>query len=85
MIDIGQNQSQQGRGHVQNVTLHPTIDRTIGRRVPLLIVRSVTGCQEYLYERSHDVMIDRTIGRLPSRLIVRSVATIARTIGRRAQ
>ena len=67
------------------------IDRTIGLRVPRLIVRSVTGCHECSYDRLQDATIgraighrmqrsiDRTIGRRPSRLILLRWSLIATT------
>ena len=58
-------------------SLHPTIDRTIGRRVPRLIVRSVAGCDECSYDRPHagcqDCSYDRSQDALLPRLIVPSV------------
>ena len=68
------------------------MDRTIGRLVPQLIVRSVVGRND----RSHDATIDRAIDRCTQRLIYdrpsgattdRTLghATSARTIGRRMQ
>ena len=54
-------------------SLRPTIDRTIGLRVPRLIVRSVTGCHECSYDRSQDATIARTIGRRMQRLIDRNI------------
>ena len=75
-------------------SLRPTIDRTIGFRVPRCIVHSVTWCHECSYDRSQDATIartigrrmqrsiDRTIGRRPSRVIVHRslIATTSRTI-----
>ena len=58
-------------------SLSPTIDRTIGLRVPRLIVRSVTACHECSYDRSQDATIPRTIGRRMQR-------SIDRNIGRRS-
>ena len=66
------------------------IDRTISRRVPRLIVRSIAGCHDWSYAigrrvprliicaRSQDVAIDRIYDRSQD-------ATIDRTIGRGAQ
>ena len=75
-----------------------TIDRTIGRRMQRLIVRSVARCYDWSCYRSLHPTIDRTIGIRVPRLIIHSVtgchecsydrsqdATIARTIGRRMQ
>ena len=53
------------------------IDRTIGLRVPRLIVRSVTGCHECSYDRLRDATIGRAIGHRMQR-------SIDRTIGRRS-
>ena len=61
-----------------------TIDRTLGHRMPRVLVRSVTGCHDCSYDRCRRMQrsIDRTIGRRPSRLLIhRSLITItSRTI-----
>ena len=61
-----------------------TIVRTLGHRMPRVLVRSVRGCHDCSYDRCRRMQrsIDRTIGRRPSRLLIhRSLITItSRTI-----